>query len=130
MRDSKLTFYDNADISGSPASDVIEVAAATDSAITGALHKYPNNLSGATHLNVVVDTTLTGTETITLEDSADGSSWASTTAVIVLAAAAVAGVVRSIAVPDGVRRFMRVDEAGGSAGNITCFLGQKEPEQL
>ncbi len=129
MRDKKLTFYDNADIATSPVSDVIQVAAASDSAITGALHKYPNNISGATHLNVVVNEDITGAEVITLQDSADGSTWAATTAVITLGAAG-AGTVRSIAIPDGVRNFMRVAETVGTAGVITCFLGQKEPAQL
>lgn len=125
MRDNKLVFFDNADIATSPTSNVIEVAAASIPARTGTEHGYAKNVSGAIYLNVIVNADITGAEVVTLEDSADGSSWAATSTVITVGAA-LAGEVFSMPIPADVRDYMRVVETVGTAGTITVFLGQNE----
>lgn len=126
MRDATMVFFENADIATSPASNVIQVAASGDTSRVGALHRFAENVGGAIYMNVIVNSAITGLEVVTLEDSADGTTFAATSAVINVGAAT-AGSVFSIAIPSDVRNYLRAAETVGTAGKITVFLGQKLP---
>lgn len=127
MRDDILVFADNAAVNGLT-SNILQVPAATDPEKTGSLHGYAKNVSGAIFLNVFVTSTIAGTEVVTLQDSADGSTFADTGAVITMPVNADAGSVFSVAIPSNARNYIRIASSGGTSGNITAYLGQKESD--
>lgn len=129
MKDAKLKYFDQADISTSPTSDVVKFPASGDESRTGVGNRVADNVSGAIYLNVQVNADITGAEVVTLEDSADGSSWAATDCVITVGAAS-AGDHFSKAIPSTLRQYTRVAETIGTVGTITVSLGQKLPDSL
>lgn len=123
MLDEKLIYLDSADIATSPVSNVIKFNAATDLTLTNELPRIAKNVRGANHLNVVVNAPITGSEVVTLEDSADGSSWAAVPGGVIPVGAAAQGDVFSILVPLSTRIYTRVAETVGTVGVISVFLG-------
>jgi len=129
MNDKLLKFFDEADISTSPTSDVIRFPESADTALTGALPRIADNMNGAFFFNVEVNADITGAEVVALHDSADGSSYAATTTSIAVGAAS-AGDVFSMAIPSTVRAYLKAVETVGTAGTITVSLGKKLPNSL
>lgn len=121
--DNALVYFDEADISTSPTSNVIVFPTVTDSSrVSSSLNRIAKNPAGAHHLNVVVNADITGVEVVTLEDSADGSSWAAVTGGVITVGAAVAGSVFSIPMPLITRKYTRLAETVGTVGIISAFI--------
>lgn len=128
MKDQALVYVENADISGTVTSDVLKFADATDSAKTGALHRYSDGINNAAHLIVHVHTDIEGTEAMLLEHSDDGSTF--TTAATVVLTGKEAGDVVSVATPANLKNYSRIAKGSGTAGTYSAYLGFKEMETL
>ena len=121
--DNALVYFDEADISTSPASNVLKSPLVTDaSRVSSSLNRIAKNPAGAYHINVVVNAAITGAEVVTLEDSADGSSWAAVTGGVITVGAAAAGSTFSIPMPLITRQYTRLAETVGTVGVISAFI--------
>lgn len=125
MIDNQLIYLEGADMSGTPASNVLVSPTPTVSGLTKAgVPRYAKNPSGAGYLNVKVTSAMTGALTVTLNDSADGVTYtAVTNGVITLPSGAAAGTIANIPIPMATRKYTKVVPSVATAGKFDAWIG-------
>lgn len=115
--DRKLQFIDGAVDAITKTSDVVEFYSDGD-------FKLSANRHGAGYWNVHVNKDITGTGTIKLQDSANGSSYADVAGMAVTLTNLKAGAKASLRIPAGTRKFLKVVvDSGVTEGRVTSYLG-------
>jgi hypothetical protein len=116
MQDLDMIYFDNIVVTGT--SNVLKDTAAG----------MNPNVAGKLFWTTEIETDMTGTLVVTLQDSADGSSWAAVEGMTHTFAAGVAANAElySRAVPVTTRQYTKVVTSGGSVGFISSYLSQQK----